>query len=186
VRSVVNTARVCLGCGAILSRYNPGRRCAACVRSGRTRQIEPGSGVVHLGQQLAERRKRAGITQYDLATRAGVSVVFVRSLEGGERETARLRSLAKVADALGLCGAALYSLADSAGERMRSARHQHGLTLQVLARDCGMSDQDLSELEKGVRVLVHVPTANALAGKVGLSVVDLAPWLLADTLANRA
>lgn len=154
---------------------------------------------MHWGQQLADRRKRARLTQYDLAARAGVSVVFVRSLEGGERETARLRSLAKVADALGLRGAALHSSADSAGERMRTARHQHGLTLQMLGQDCGMSDQDLSELEKGVRVLVHVPTADALASGLGLPVADLAPWLLelpgstgrdvtsvADTSANRA
>jgi transcriptional regulator with XRE-family HTH domain len=185
VRSVVTTRRKCLGCRAILSRYNTGRRCAACVRAGRTQPVEPGSVAVHLGQHLAQQRKHAGITQYDLAARAGVSVVFVRSLEGGERETARLRSLAKVTYALGLRGAAFYSSAISAGERMRAARHQHGLTLAVLGRECGLSETELSELEKGVRVLVHVPTADALAGMVGLSVAELAPWLLADTSPNR-
>jgi DNA-binding XRE family transcriptional regulator len=107
-----------------------------------------------------------------------VSVVFVRSLEGGDRDTARLGSLLKVADALEVRIPGLHGSGDSSGERMRSARHQQGLTLQALARDCGVPETDLSELERGQRVVVRVPTADALASRLGLSVVDLAPWLL--------
>jgi transcriptional regulator with XRE-family HTH domain len=61
---------------------------------------------------------------------------------------------------------------------MRSARHRHELTLQTLARDCGVPETDLSELERDQRVVTRVPTADALASRLGLSVAELAPWLL--------
>ncbi|MEX2985565.1 helix-turn-helix domain-containing protein [Streptomyces sp. C36] len=53
-----------------------------------------------IGEQLARLRARRGLTQEDLASRAGVGVDVVRRLEQGVRSTARLATLARLAKAL--------------------------------------------------------------------------------------
>ncbi|MFJ5677878.1 helix-turn-helix domain-containing protein [Streptomyces sp. NPDC093097] len=52
------------------------------------------------GQRVKEVRKRRGLTQTELAKASGVSLSTVRKLEQGERETARLETLRKLAQAL--------------------------------------------------------------------------------------
>ncbi|MER6048158.1 helix-turn-helix transcriptional regulator [Streptomyces sp. NPDC001793] len=52
------------------------------------------------GQRVKEVRKRRGLTQTELAKASGVSVSAIRKLEQGERETARLETLRKLAHAL--------------------------------------------------------------------------------------
>lgn len=52
------------------------------------------------GKHVKEIRKRRGLTQRELAEAAGVSLSIIRKLEQGERETARLETLRKLATAL--------------------------------------------------------------------------------------
>ncbi|MEK2475276.1 helix-turn-helix transcriptional regulator [Streptomyces noursei] len=52
------------------------------------------------GQRVKEVRKRRGLTQTELAKASGVSISTIRKLEQGERETARLETLRKLAQAL--------------------------------------------------------------------------------------
>jgi transcriptional regulator with XRE-family HTH domain len=135
---------------------------------------------VSLGQQLIQLRQDARLTQNDLADRAGVSLAMIRALEQGERDSVQLRTMLKLARAVGVQIAALRGSADSPGERMRAARRQRRLTLEELARQSGVSVTDLSALEKGKRVLSRAPTVDVLATALGLSALDLAPWLARD------
>jgi transcriptional regulator with XRE-family HTH domain len=50
---------------------------------------------------LKRLRARAGLTQQELATRAGLSIALVMSLEQGKRSNPRLDTLRKLAGALG-------------------------------------------------------------------------------------
>ncbi|MFF0445772.1 helix-turn-helix domain-containing protein [Streptomyces sp. NPDC004609] len=52
------------------------------------------------GKHVKEVRKRRGLTQQGLAEASGVSLSIIRKLEQGERETARLETLRKLAVAL--------------------------------------------------------------------------------------
>ncbi|KOT63792.1 MULTISPECIES: helix-turn-helix domain-containing protein [Streptomyces] len=52
------------------------------------------------GQRVKEVRKRRGLSQRELADASGVSLSSIRKLEQGERETARLETLRKLAHAL--------------------------------------------------------------------------------------
>lgn len=52
------------------------------------------------GQRVKEVRKRRGLSQRELANASGVSLSTIRKLEQGERETARLETLRKLAHVL--------------------------------------------------------------------------------------
>lgn len=54
-----------------------------------------------VGEQIARLRSAARITQEQLADRAGISVDVIRRLEQGARQSARLNTLMKIANALG-------------------------------------------------------------------------------------
>jgi transcriptional regulator with XRE-family HTH domain/DNA-binding winged helix-turn-helix (wHTH) protein len=77
-----------------------------------------------LGVLLATYRRTAGLTQLELATRAGLSLGAVRDLEQGRRRRPRPDSVARLAEALGLdtarasalgqAGGSVHAIADSA------------------------------------------------------------------------
>ncbi|MEC3917574.1 helix-turn-helix domain-containing protein [Nocardia sp. CDC160] len=54
-----------------------------------------------LGQRLQSVRKRRGLTQRELAAGSGVSVSFIRKIEQGERDDARIETLRRLAVGLG-------------------------------------------------------------------------------------
>ncbi|WP_040808340.1 helix-turn-helix domain-containing protein [Nocardia concava] len=54
-----------------------------------------------LGQRLRSVRKRRGLTQRELAAGSGVSVSFIRKIEQGERDDARIETLRRLAVGLG-------------------------------------------------------------------------------------
>jgi len=58
------------------------------------------TGVHNLGDQLGRLRSQHGMTQEQLAERAGVSVDVIRKLEQGTRSTARIKTLVSLAGAL--------------------------------------------------------------------------------------
>ncbi len=55
---------------------------------------------MELGTEIAEMRKAAGLTQTELARRAGVGLRFVRELEQG-KPTVRLDKVSQVLDLFG-------------------------------------------------------------------------------------
>ncbi|MEU5945160.1 helix-turn-helix transcriptional regulator [Micromonospora sp. NPDC047465] len=64
-----------------------------------------------IGEHLARIRRQSTLTQEQLAERAGVSVETVRKLEQGERQSARMSTLHKLARALGVPTTALMGSA---------------------------------------------------------------------------
>lgn len=91
-----------------------------------------------LGDRLRKTRKLRGLSQRDLAKRAGLSVSLVRKLEQGEREDTRIETLRKLAVALGVPTTRLMS-----GPRQsRAAQGRHlevwTLLLQAINNEQGM------------------------------------------------
>ena len=60
------------------------------------------SDITHLGDRLAKLRRPSGLTQEQVADRAGVSVDVVRKLEQHRKHAARLPTLHALAAALGV------------------------------------------------------------------------------------
>ena len=130
-----------------------------------------------MGHRVKELRNKAGFTRDELADSAGLSREVVRSVERGERDSIPLPALLALAGVLGAPFAALEDAAKAPGERLRAARRQRGLTIQELARESGLTETHISDLELGKKVLMRLPPANALATALGLLVLYLAPWL---------
>jgi transcriptional regulator with XRE-family HTH domain len=61
-----------------------------------------------IGDNLARKRRRSGLTQEQLAERADVSVSVIRKLERNDRESATLPTLRKLATALGVTTVDLF------------------------------------------------------------------------------
>lgn len=61
-----------------------------------------------IGECLARQRRRSGLTQEQLAERADVSVSVIRKLERGDRDSAALPTLRKLATALGITTVELF------------------------------------------------------------------------------
>jgi transcriptional regulator with XRE-family HTH domain len=58
--------------------------------------------VAALKEKLREERRRAALTQGELAERAGVGINTIVRIETGEIEEPRVSTLRKLADALGI------------------------------------------------------------------------------------
>lgn len=71
------------------------------------------SRATEAGRRLREAREQAGLTQPELAMRAGVSVTSVRNLETGRYDHPHSATVERVAQALGL---AIDSLDDRAAD----------------------------------------------------------------------
>ena len=99
-----------------------------------------------LGNHLRTHRKTAGLTQADLARRAGLAERTVRALEQG-RGTLASWDAALDALALSLAGRNLPG-GMTLGERLTTLRRRRGLTQAALARALGVSKPTLGALER--------------------------------------
>jgi XRE family aerobic/anaerobic benzoate catabolism transcriptional regulator len=72
------------------------------------------SMLKRLGDEVRRRRESAGLTQRELATRAGLSVRFLAQLEAGEGNIS-LRRFADLARALGVPGSTLLEAVEAGG-----------------------------------------------------------------------
>ncbi len=71
------------------------------IISARLAEIYPNGAInMNLATEIAHLRKAAGLTQVELAARAGVGLRFVRELEQG-KPTVRLDKVKQVLDLLG-------------------------------------------------------------------------------------
>lgn len=69
-----------------------------------------------LAQYVKQKRKQVGLTQAELASRAGVGLRFIRELERGQKETLRCDRVNQV---LALFGAELGAIPVSHGEKSK-------------------------------------------------------------------
>ncbi|MDB5658481.1 MAG: hypothetical protein JWS10_1096 [Cypionkella sp.] len=81
--------------------------------------------VTAFAEALVEERKRAGLTQEDLAERAGVSVRFVSFLETGKRQPT-LSALAAVSVGLGISMVEMISATEEGYLRLSGETHKAG------------------------------------------------------------
>lgn len=87
--------RSCVGCGALLSRYNPAEHCSACQRANAAAQAEPVKAMVAhvvgegppgsdaVGGLLLEWRRTRGKTQVELSKLLGWTQQYISQLERG-------------------------------------------------------------------------------------------------------
>jgi transcriptional regulator with XRE-family HTH domain len=59
-------------------------------------------GLRHLGGRIKAAREQGGLTQNELAARAGISRIYIAKLEGGARNSPSLPVLDRIAKALGV------------------------------------------------------------------------------------
>jgi transcriptional regulator with XRE-family HTH domain len=100
---------------------------------------------MNIGLALRRTRKSVGLTQDELAARAGVSRQAVVLLEQGG---GRMRTLAKVALHVGFRVKGV-ARGDVLSEQVRAARHQRKLTQQALAVKAGLSLPTVRAVERG-------------------------------------
>src|SRR3954468_22632821 len=95
-----------------------------------------------IGERLRRIRSERGLTQEELAGHAAVSIDLVKKLEQGRRESARLRSLAALADSLDVPLSELTDKRprlDGAGDRLVLGLRDALLTPDLLP---GMESED--------------------------------------------
>lgn len=97
--------RRCAGCGLLLSRYNNGDYCRACVSSDQRSQPGQDSGMVavvalNVGARLHALRLRRGMTLEVLAGLAGVAPSYLSMIENGKRRLDRYSTIISLAAAL--------------------------------------------------------------------------------------
>jgi predicted ATPase/DNA-binding CsgD family transcriptional regulator/DNA-binding XRE family transcriptional regulator len=78
-----------------------------------------------LGARVRQFRLRLGLSQDDLARRAGVGVATLAALERGRRERPHPRTLKRLADALGLTGAERLALIGGSPTRIPASSPHH-------------------------------------------------------------
>jgi len=104
-----------------------------------------------IGQRIRELRKQAGLTQEDLAERAGMDFTSIGAAERGNRNLS-LKSLARVAEALGV---SLEEIFRGLGTVQRSPQHQSSFDA-LLAEVSNLSPAEirfLTDVAKALRSL---------------------------------
>ncbi|MFI6285813.1 helix-turn-helix domain-containing protein [Streptomyces sp. NPDC051018] len=157
------------------------------------------------GKHVKEIRKRRGLTQQGLAEASGVSLSIIRKLEQGERETARLETLRKLAATLRVPTMRLSGGPDEEGPRpgteerwaaVRAAVEQPPLTLEsdedqptvAGVRDALSSAEPLFHKDEFASLAVVLPPllrdAEALGADgraIRVRLLQLAGWLMVQT-----
>ena len=107
------------------------------------------SAGFNLGTQLRTQRKAAGLTQPELAMKAGMAERTVRALEQG---TGTLQSWEAALTALGLVlrGRNLPG-GETIGERLITLRRRRGLSQEAVARGVGVTKPTIGALERNGR-----------------------------------
>ncbi|MCU7722261.1 helix-turn-helix domain-containing protein [Actinoplanes sp. KI2] len=114
-----------------------------------------------IGRQIAALRHANGLTQEQLAERAGVSVDVIRRLEQGQRRTARLATLHAIAAALG-CKVSI-SFADGGAQESTSPGQYRDQNESSRSRDPESSDMKRRELLRLVTAATAVVSASSPA-----------------------
>jgi non-specific serine/threonine protein kinase len=131
---------------------------------------------------LRRYRLAAGLTQEDLAERAGLSVQGLSALESGKRQAPYRHTVTMLARALGLTASEAEALeaavsrvrmppTEAFGSVLREARLAAGLTQEALAERAGVSTRNIQALERGEN-RPQQETARRLAEALALNEQD--------------
>lgn len=109
------------------------------------RRLQEGRALPHetntIGERLRRARREHPFTQEELAERSGVSRDLIAKLEQGRRQTARISSLAALADSLDI------DLSDLVGKRPRLDQHDDGAHMHAV-RDALLSPDHLPGIDE--------------------------------------
>ncbi|MFD9698124.1 ATP-binding protein [Lentzea sp. NPDC059081] len=125
------------------------------------------------GEMLLEHRKRAGLSQQDLARLSGISVRALRDLENGRARAAQRRSAEVLADALELVGVDRSEFLKAAEEGRRRGTQSQGpcwAVLPLLPVEQFGRDEEVARL----RQLLAVSSTVAIVGQPGVGKTVLA------------
>lgn len=119
-----------------------------------TEEREAGGGCdMTPGENIRARRKMAGITQQELADKAGLNVQTVRSYEAGKYQP-KIDTLLTLAKALDCTVFDLTDKIESANRstamRIKELRHKQGLTQTELATMIGKTTSSIKKYEMGM------------------------------------
>ena len=132
--------------------------------------------IIEFGRRLREARRRAGLSQAEVAKRLGIGQAYVSRVElGGENIT--LSACVRFAQAVGCLFSPEFTPpkprdSDSAsgfaefGRHLREARRQAGLSQAALAARLGMTQGYVSRVERGTQN-ISLAACEAFADAVG-------------------
>ena len=98
-----------------------------------------------VGEKIRTARKKAGLTQEELARAAGVATITIRQYELGKRQP-RLEQLELIANALKVPISKLVSDSASIGEYIFKAMQTQHLNLKALSESSSISEEKLNSI----------------------------------------
>ncbi len=122
-----------------------------------------------LGPRLQAARRTLGLTQLDLAEKAGCSTRSVWQAEGGGGRLDLFQRIAACLD-MEISGRALPP-GDALGIRLRLLRDRMGISRRQVGEECGLSATTVAEVEKGAACNVATVEAMGMMLGAGLALV---------------
>jgi transcriptional regulator with XRE-family HTH domain len=136
------------------------------------------------GERLREARKRAGMSQRDLARTSGVSLSLIRKLEQGERNDTRLETAHRLAAALRIPTTRLLTAEPEDAQPSADAGPQWSAVREALLSPAP-DDLDDAPTPEGVRRALDAAVGRYAAGDLG-GIAALLPALIRDAEALAA
>lgn len=124
-------------------------------------------GPTTLGEKITLIRQKKGISQADLAEKAGISAAYLCHIEKGKVLPA-VSTLRAIARALGVCPDDLISAFCHVGYKIKKIRRERDLTQAALAKKAGISTGLIGQIESG-KVEPSIKTLEKIASALSLS-----------------
>lgn len=125
------------------------------------------AGPTVLGEKIAMLRQKKGISQSELAEKAGISAAYLCHIEKGKVLPA-VSTLRAIARALDVCTDDIILSANHVGYKIKKIRRERKLTQADLAARAGVSTGLIGQIESG-RVEPSIKTLEKIASALSLS-----------------
>lgn len=128
------------------------------------------------GTKIRELREGIGYSLVKLANKAGISISFLSEVERNTKKPS-LKTVEKIANTLGVSVTMLIVVDYNngiipLGEKIKVARENKNMSLELLADITGFNEAYLSNIEKGV-VLPSIASTRIIAKNLGISANSL-------------